>query len=213
MDEVLEAGLGFGFLAIIISFLPALNQFFYRRETQISILDARIGSPPAASEILARHIVGGNLDVLHQLLYDWERWAAGLHESHLSYPVLAYFRSEHENQSWLTALAAILDTCAFVMSGVEGACKCQAELTFAMSRHTITDLSSALRCPPEKSGSGRLPPGELLRLRSMISQKGLRLADEDEMGKRLAELRPLYEPYVSSLALRFHLAVPPWVRE
>ena len=209
---VLESGLGFGFLAVVISYLPALNQFFYRRETEISILGSRVGQPPSASEILDKHIAGGNLEVLRQLLYDWERWAAEVHESHLSYPVLAYFRSEHEEQSWVAALAAVLDSCAFVIAGVEGACKCQAELTFAMASHTAADLARVLRCPPEDPPIERLPPVELARLRAWISQKGLPLSGEKEMWERLAGLRPRYEPYLHALAVRFHLELPPWVR-
>ena len=210
---VLEAGTGFGFLAIFISYLPPLNQFFYTRETSVSALSARVGAPAAASEILDKHIVGQNLDVLHQLLYDWERWAAELHESHLSYPVLAYFRSEHEDRSWLGALTAIMDTCAFIMSGIEGACECQAELTFSISMHTITDLSSVFHCLPEMPVD-RLTLDELDRLRLRMSEKGfLGLPEAREMEKKLAPLRSQYEPYIQALADRFHMAIPPWVRK
>ncbi|MDA8388546.1 MAG: potassium channel family protein [Nitrospiraceae bacterium] len=209
---VLEAGTGFGFLAILISYLPALNQYFYRRETPISVLDAHVGSPPTAEGILDRHIVGGDLDVLHQLLYNWESWSAEVHESHLYYPVLAYFRSQHEYQSWLTALTAILDTCAFLMSGIEGTCKCQAELTFAMAEHTILDLSDLFDCMPRKPGAERLPRAGLAYLRDMLSKKGLKLPEVDVLDKRLKELRARYEPYAESLSGRFYLAVPPWLK-
>ena len=116
---VVEAGTGFGFLASVISYLPAiLYQAFSRREVSISLLDARAGSPPTAGELLRRH--GNDMRELEQLLYDWERWSAELLESHLSYPVLAYFRSQHTNQSWLAAVTVILDTCTLVMAGVNG---------------------------------------------------------------------------------------------
>ncbi|MDA8086007.1 MAG: potassium channel family protein [Nitrospiraceae bacterium] len=221
---VLEAGTGFGFLAIFINYLPPLNQFFYNRETPVSALSARVGAPVSAFAILDRHIAGQNLDVLHQLLYDWERWASELHESHLAYPVLAYFRSEHEDQSWLMALTAVMDTCAFIMSGMEGACKCQAELTFSMSMHTLTDLSSVFHCPPVRPDSPsvpdsppvheRLSPGELDHIRLKMLEKGFSgLPDAGDMHKKLAQLRLRYEPYVQALASRFHMAVPPWVRK
>jgi hypothetical protein len=45
---VVESGLGFGFLALVISYLPVLYQSFSRREVRISLLDAWAGSPPAA---------------------------------------------------------------------------------------------------------------------------------------------------------------------
>ncbi len=147
---VVESGMGFAFLALIIGYLPALNQTFASREVSISLLDARAGSPPTASEMLSRHSYERGREALRQLLYEWEHWSAELLEGHLSYPVLAYFRSQHDNQSWLAALTAILDTCALIMVGLEGACERQAELTFAMARHAIVDLSLVfLTCPIE----------------------------------------------------------------
>ena len=147
---VVESGMGFGFLALVIGYLPALNQSFARREVSISLLDARAGSPPTASEMLRRHGHERGMEALRQLLHEWERWSAEFLEGHLSYPVLAYFRSQHDNQSWLAALTAILDTCALVMAGVEGACERQAELTFAMARHAVVDLSLVFRTRPQE---------------------------------------------------------------
>jgi hypothetical protein len=134
---VVEAGLGFGFLALVIGYLPLLNQSFSRREVNISLLDARAGSPPTAAEMLRRHSRDGGLKLLHQALYEWERWSAELLESHLSYPVLAYFRSQHDNQSWLTCLTTILDTSALVIVGIEGGDLPQAGLTFAMAEYGV----------------------------------------------------------------------------
>ena len=87
-----EAGTGFGFLAIVIGYLPVLYQSFSRREVSISMLDARAGTPPTAVELLRRHAKHESMDKLTELLQDWERWAADLLESHLSYPVLCYSR-------------------------------------------------------------------------------------------------------------------------
>src|SRR5450432_90855 len=111
---VTEAGFGFGFLAVIIGYLPFIFGSFSSRETEISLLDSRAGTPPTAGELLLRHSYDGGRDALRDLLKDWERWSAELMESHLSYPVLAYFRSQHDNQSWIAALTAILDSCALL---------------------------------------------------------------------------------------------------
>ena len=116
---VIESGMGFAFLALIIGYLPALNQSFSRREVSISLLDARAGSPPTAGEMLRRHGNAAGREGLRQLLNQWERWSAELLEGHLSYPVLAYFRSQHRNQSWLAALTAILRTSPPAQSGRE----------------------------------------------------------------------------------------------
>src|SRR5262245_59419296 len=98
---VLEAGMGFAFLALIISYMPVLNQAFSQREVNVSLLDARAGSPPSAAELLRRHAGADFTGALAQVFREGERWAAELLESHLSYPILAYYRSQHQEQSWL----------------------------------------------------------------------------------------------------------------
>jgi hypothetical protein len=210
---VFEGGMGFGFLAIVISYLPALNQSFSRREVNISLLDARAGSPPTATEILRRHIGDHDVEALQKLLHEWERWSAELLESHLSYPVLVYFRSQHDNQSWLAALTSILDTCAFVIAGLEGACVRQAQLTFAMARHTVVDLALVLHAPPLDPKKDRLPATELRTLRSLLNSEGLRLREGPGVDERLQELRRMYEPYVEALSERLRLPIPPWISE
>ncbi len=102
-----------GFLACVIGYLPAIFQAFSRREVIISLFDARAGSPPCASQLLLRAARARNSLAVIPFLAEWERWAAELLESHLSFPVLSYYRSRtHDNQSWLAALTTILDTCA-----------------------------------------------------------------------------------------------------
>ena len=208
---VVESGMGIGFLALVIGYLPGLNQSFARREVSISLLDARAGSPPAASEMLQRHGYEHGMDALRQLLKDWENWSAEFLEAHLSYPVLAYFRSQHDNQSWLAALTAILDTSALVMVGVEGACERQAELTFAIARHAVVDLSLVFKTSPREPGEDRLPPEQLAALRALLAANGVQLRGGAASDEKLARLRWLYEPYVHSLARYFHTAVPAWI--
>jgi len=208
---VVESGMGFAFLALVIGYLPGLNQSFARREISISLLDARAGSPPAASEILHRHGHEHGMEALRLLLKEWENWSAEFLEAHLSYPVLAYFRSQHDNQSWLAALTAILDTSALVMVGVEGACQRQAELTFAMARHAVVDLSLVFKTRLQEPGEDRLPPERLALLRSQLAANGVLLRGGEESDEKLSQLRRLYEPYIAALAGYFHISVPPWI--
>ncbi|MGD0822361.1 MAG: potassium channel family protein [Desulfomonilia bacterium] len=208
---VMEAGMGFAFLALIIGYLPALNQSFTQREITISLLDARAGSPPTAAEIFLRHSHDKGLDTLFQLLHDWERWSAELLEIHLSYPTLAFFRSQHDNQSWLGALTAILDTCALTIVGVEDACARQAELTFAMARHAVVDLSIVLSTPPQEPEYDRLPEHVLAHLRSTLAAAGLQLREGKDTDQKLRDLRRMYEPYAYSLAKYLCITIPPWV--
>jgi Ion channel len=210
---VIEAGVGFGFLAVVIGYLPVVYQAFSRREVNISLLDARAGTPPTAVELLRRHSSDHGLEALQQLLRDWERWSAELMESHLSYPALAYFRSQHNNQSWLGALTAILDTSALVMAGVEGACARQAELTFAIARHAVVDLAQVFGTPPVRKEMDRLPPEEVARIREHLASAGLRLREEETVVHRLKDVRRTYEPYVQSLSRYLSIALPPWYIE
>jgi hypothetical protein len=206
-----ESGLGLGFLALVISYLPLLNQSFSRREVTISLLDAHAGSPPTAAELIRRHIHDNEVDELRQHLHEWERWSAELLESHLSYPVLAQFRSHHDNQSWLGSLTAILDTCAFVLAGIEGVCKDQARFTFAMTRHAIVDIAQIFNCPPVHPEKERLPKAELAHLCTILSGAGLKLEEADVLEKALKELRSMYEPYIHALSIYLHITIPPWI--
>lgn len=208
---VAESGLGFGFLALVLSYLPVIYQAFSRREVSIVLLDARAGSPPTAAELLRRHTGPQGHDDLRQLLHEWERWSAEILESHVSYPVVSYFRSQHNNESWLGALAAILDASALLISGAEDACARQARLTFAICRHTVVDMAQVFSAAPDDQLPNRLPPPELARLRSILAQAGIQLRDTPESNKKLAHLREMYEPYLQALAELLYMELPPWI--
>jgi Ion channel len=212
---VIEAGTGFAFLALVIGYFPVIYQAFSRREMDISLLDARAGSPPTAGELLWRYRWDKSGEALAELLREWERWAADVLESHLSYPALAYFRSQHYNQSWLAALTTILDASALVLVGLEGGCVEQARLTFAMARHAVVDLSQVFNTPPRVPAE-RLSDAEFSRLQARLVQAGLTwraAGGESGAAQRLAELRRLYEPYVAALARHLAVTLPSWVRQ
>jgi hypothetical protein len=211
MATVAEAGLGFGFLAVVIGYLPVLYQAFSRREVNISLLDARAGTPPSAAELLRRHSEGDNMAELGQLLNEWERWSAELMESHLSYPVLCWFRSQHDNQSWLASLTTVLDACALVIVGVDGASARQAQLTFAMARHAVVDLSQIFNASPLAPPVDRFPADEMALLRGVLLKAGIPLRDGPEADRKLAELRRMYEPYVNSLSDYLMMPLPSWI--
>ncbi|HEV2698623.1 MAG TPA: potassium channel family protein, partial [Terriglobales bacterium] len=209
---VFEAGMGFAFLGVVIGYLPTIYSAFSRREIEISLLDARAGSPPSAAELLTRAadtMDGGTLDLL---FHDWERWAAEVLESHLSYPVLSFYRSQHSNQSWLGALTVILDATALVMAGIDGVNNEQARRTFKIARHAVVDLAQVVNAHYDTSAPDRLTPEDLAQLRTQLTQKGLRLQQSDEVNQKLAQLRSLYEPYVQGIARNLFIALPLWVR-
>jgi hypothetical protein len=211
---VAEAAIGFGFVALVIGYLPVLYQSFSRREVTISLLDARAGSPPTAMELLRRHSGPDGINALLQLLKDWEHWSADLMESHLSYPVLAYFRSQHDNESWLGSLTAILDTCTLAQVAVEGMCQYQARMTFAIARHALVDLSQIFRAKPITAASfNRLPPEELALLWQGLRDAGYGVHGAEEVDGRMSQMRALYEPYALALARHLCIDLPPWIKQ
>jgi voltage-gated potassium channel Kch len=206
-----EAGLGYGFLAVIVGYLPFIYGSFSRREVNISLLDARAGTPPTAGELLRRYSYPQGQNALRDLLKEWELWCAELMESHLSYPVLAYFRSQHDNQSWIASLTAILDTCALVKTGIEGSCERQADLTFAIARHAVVDLSQVFGTTPQGLVEDRLTGTDLHRLRDTLASHGMKLNDGEEADRQLLALRKMYEPYIYALAVFLNQTLPPWI--
>ena len=213
--SVFEAGMGFAFLGVVIGYIPVVYSSFSRREIQISMLDARAGSPPSAAELLIRlagttEDPGVDQSVLDEVLRDWERWSAELLESQISYPVLTFFRSQHSNQSWLGALTTMLDVTSLVLTGIEGVHPGQAKLTFAMARHAAVDLAQVVNAKFDAAYVDRLPQAEYDPLHSMLQAAGLRLRDDEYGHEKLAKLRSMYEPYVYATAQNLMLTLPPW---
>lgn len=202
---VMEAGMGFGFMAIIIGYLPVLYQAFSRRERNISLLDARAGSPPTASELWRRVGVSSCTSELEWFLIEWEIWAAELLESHLSFPVLSYYRSQHDNQSWLAALAVVLDATALLLVHGSESCRQRARLTFAMARHACVDLCLVFWLPPRVPPLARLTDSEL---ESLFAGGSERASLSAEQTARLRELQAVYEPFLQVLADHFCFRLP-----
>lgn len=214
---VIEAGVGFGFLALVIGYLPVLYGSFSRREVTLAMLDARAGSsPPTAAGLLKEYGQEENRDALESLLRDAERWAAELLEIYTSYPVVAFYRSQHNHQSWLATLTAIMDTSAIIYVGFrdndlwQRQISRQARLTYKMARHAIKDLADIIGLKPVLPSPVRLPPERWRALHVDLERAGVLLGDVEELERELAELRGEYEPYVNALAEDLLLVLPPW---
>jgi hypothetical protein len=215
---IIESGVGLGFVALVIGYLPVLYQAFSRREVSIALLDARAGSPPAAVELLRRHGFEGGEDALTTLLAEWERWSAEILESHISYPILCYYRSQHDNQSWLSALVAMLDTCALLISVLEGTPSRQAQLTFIMARHALVDLGHVFHLEKNvtrlrQNSQDRLPSEDFNRLCDALGEVHLRLCGDPASANRLHTIRALYEPEAIALSNHLRMALPAWIPE
>jgi voltage-gated potassium channel Kch len=208
---VIEAGTGIGFIAVVIGYLPVLYQLFAQREAHVIRLDARAGSPPAAATMLCRHAEGDGLPKLDELLREWEVWSSALLESHLSYPMLVYYRSQHYNQSWLAALTTVMDCCALILVGIPGLPPLQARMTFTMTRQVVVEMARSLRVDPSRyNGGNRLPHDGYQRMLASFAEAGLGWDGGPEAEETLAALRATYEPLLDGLSAALLLPLPGW---
>ncbi len=210
--QVFDAASGLAVVAIVIGYLPALYQAFSRREATVSQLDARAGSPPSAGRLVVRSTQRGGWEALNKYLSSWETWVAELMETHLAYPVLGYFRSQHINQNWLSAMCTVMDACAFTVSAAPAGSVDSARFTFAIARHASVDLGYSYRAEPVPPATDRLPAEDLDALLGQLREVGVEPAvDFDTVSERLTRLRGMYEPNVNALSIRLGLDLPPWL--
>lgn len=209
--SIIEAGVGFGFLAAVIGYLPVLYQAFSRREVNINLLDSRAGSPPSPVYFFQQLSKETVIDDLKTQLENWELWCAELLETHLSYPVLAYYRSQHDDQSWVAALSMILDTSALVMVSKDHQLHSRAKATFAIARHAAVDLTEAFYLSPQIPDRDRLPVNDLEKLRKIIKLPQLALREGRPAQEKLEFLRQLYEPQTQSLSDFFLMPTTPFI--
>ena len=208
---VLQAGMGLGFLALVIGYVPVLYGAFSRREVTVSLLDARAGSPPTAAALLGRTLDANTAAPLHETLAEFERWASDLLEAQLSYPVLAYYRSQHDRQSWVGAITAVLDTCAVLLAARAVPFERQARLTFAMARHAAIDFVQLVGKEPREPGTPRMGPEDAAHLVGVLAKGGLTLDDPARFERRLAVYRRSYEGIVNALGEHLLMPIPPFV--
>ena len=189
---LVAGGTGLGTIALAISFLFSLYASFQRREILIVTLDARAGAPPSGVTLLETMAKLGMIDDLPRFFGDWEKWAAEVLDSHLAYPVLAYFRSSHDNESWVSALGAVLDATTLLLTTCTDGPQGPAKLMFAMGTHLVEDL------------------GRYFQIES-DHDVGVERYEFDEARERLAAagwaLRPAEESWVAFSRRRIQYAV------
>ena len=208
---IVEAGTGFGFVALTIGYLPVLYQHFARRDIQLIEFSARAGSPPTAATLLAWH-AHGDAASLETWLAGWETWASDLIESHAVYPMLAFYRSQHDGHSWLAALAVVLDLCTLLIAG-GGDARChQATATFSALRRILDESSAALGTGDLRATSTRRWDDASLQLVAPTLRRIVPQWRDDPSTRRAVErLRSSYEPRLVGLAQYLMLKLPEWV--
>jgi hypothetical protein len=205
-----EAATGVGVLFIVIGYLPSIYFAFSRREVAVSQLASRAGTPPSALHMLRRISEGERWEQLRDYLGEAEGWVAEMMETHLSYPLLAYYRSQHVNQNWLAALTTIVDTSAAIVAALPEGRPAVAEQTYAIGRHALSDLAHTFRVPAAEAD--RLTDDVFHDIWEALESHPWReeRIDAETMRRRLDHLRSAYEPNAIGLSIALALPVPGW---
>ena len=206
---LVAAATGLGMFALVITFLFTLYGSFQRREVAVVVLEAGAGAPPSGVTLLETYAVAGILGDLSQVFRDWQAWAAEVLDSHLAYPILAYFRSSHDNDSWISSLGAVMDAATLVLTTIEDGPKAWAKLSRAVGGHCIEDLALyfGLDGEPELG----LERAEFEEARRRLARAGFRLQDADQSWANFSRLRLEYAGRINALAR--YWATPPaqWI--
>ena len=155
---VLAGATGAIAVALQIGYLPAIYQAFNRRESLVTLMESRAGVPAWGPEVLMRHQLVGITDALAALYGNWELWAADLAESHISYPVLLWFRSPEPGFSWIISLLAVLDAAAMHLSLNPGNAPSEARMCLRMGFTALRRIAQALhwQFDPDPAPGGEL---------------------------------------------------------
>lgn len=205
---VVAGATGLGLFAVVIAYLPVLYQAFNRREVGVLLLDARAGSPPSGPELLHRMGSAGAASSLPELFAEWERWVADVLETHMSYPLLAVFRSPHDETSWITSLGSVLDAATLIITSVEDEPDERARLLYGTGVHAVEDLFYYLRLTEREAVIGRDEFEDVLQ---DMKDDGFSVRPVDDAFARFTEKRAKYAPRLDAIAVM--LAAPPglWI--
>jgi hypothetical protein len=207
---ILEAATGYTFLGLMISYMPVIHQAYAAREVGNVLIHSRTGHPPSAIKVL--HFYGGSerSEVLRGNLRDAERWMAETLQSHLSHPVLTFYRAQHRAQSWLVSMTILLDTAAVLLASADGLLKAQASITFRMGLRLLKDLTDAMTIEIDPTCSKRLTSRDLPGLRSALVDAKLDTSLDPKACTELLQAVERYNVYLSALSRWLLIPLPAW---
>ena len=206
---VVAAVIGLGTVAMVITLLFSLYAHFQERESGVVTLDARAGAPPSGVTLLETYLRLDMTDLLATTFSEWELWSARVLDSHLAYPILAYFRSSHDNESWISALGAVLDAAVLVVTTVEEVPKGPALMMAEIGNHLVEDLGHWLHL--EETGEVGVERQEYDEARSRLRAVGYILGPADPAWEKFSQIRGRYAYRLNNLAR--YWATPPaqWI--
>ena len=221
--SVTAGATGLGLFALVITFLYSLTIAFQRRETVVVTLEAAAGAPPSGVTLLETYGLAGITEDLDRSFERWQEWAAEILDSHLGYPPLAYFRSSHDNDSWIGSLGAIMDAATLILTTLqegpatpgEGeavvlrSVKGWAKLARSVGGHCIEDM--VLYFQLQDGHEVGVEEDEFRAARARLARAGYRLRPEEESWEAFRRVRSEYAMRINALAT--YWASPPaqWI--
>jgi len=204
---IASAAVGLGVVVLVVTFLFSLYANYQRREAPVVLLAAKAGSPMSAVTLLENLRRVQLDDHLPAFFGEWERWIVEVLDSHVAYPLLGYFRSSHDNLSWISALGTVLDTATLVLTTIEGVPRGQAELVKALGDHLVEDISN-LGNATQATASLERPAFDAVYARLAVA--GYRLAPEGEAWQAFSEARQTYAERLARMAAFWAVTSVSW---
>lgn len=215
MASYVEAVLGLGLIALVISYLPSIYAAFQRRELAVAMLETRAGEPPSALELIERHHALGRMDALEDLWEQWELWFADLQETHTSQASLPFFRSPAPGRSWITAAGAVLDAASLMTSVVDAPRSARAQLCIRSGYLALRDIAGffqvAHQVDPRPDDPIAVERFEFDEAYERLARRGVPLvADRDQAWRDFAGWRVNYDQALLGLASLVMAPNAPW---
>jgi hypothetical protein len=230
----IEATIGLGLVALLISYLPTIYSAYNGREKGLVRLRPITGTPPTATEFVQTLHRIGSLDSM-----DFWRsqvdWILDMEQTHTSFPILSYFPETRRDHSWVASVGVLLDASALLMSATEiGAGEVRGDvekgplqvLVYGMPAFVrvaraanvplpeptpLTELIARLADPaPPVCVSRDEYVGAMASLSPIVA---LAPGREEDGWRRFAWLRSSYEPALRAMAGLTYAYSAPWTTD
>ena len=208
-----EAAVGVALLALVIAYLPTIYAAYSRRELVVAMLDARAGTPPSAIQLMLRHHRYGGLARLDQRWNEWEQWVVDIGQTHMTHPVLPFFRSPDPEHSWITAVGALLDAANLRLSAIvlPGGGNADASIYLTAATRVVREIAGYFQIVVSHDGDHKLTPAEFDASLDELAAASVPIDEDRELiWERFAARRAQYEPALLGLASLVDAAPAPW---
>ncbi len=204
-----SAGGGLATFAVVTTFLFQTFGAFQRREAFVVTISERTGAPPSGLDFIVRHLKLGLTADISPILRESQRWIAEVMETHLAYPVLTYFRSSHDDESWVGTLGALLDASTLLITTVDLDHRGQAEITLRLGTHLVRDFSNFFRLPTGDESS--VEYNEFATAYRQLRELGAPLRPLEDAWPAFSARRAKYAAQLDAMARWWRIPPAHWI--